>query len=254
MNPFALLLLGITGFLFYSPELLAQAPKAQETAAQRIQRLKYRYDIQDIDGIGELIEPLFAQVVGGEGSNLSVPQIHLIAIAAMKFHLATGDHGQAIVPYLVATHQQTELAQGSLASLVDLVDESFRDQNLPPVFFSDDDLSRFRIQLKRAIEAGECLEDEHSAYYDESNSDQLNSVQKQMVEMISNVRENPKPRDREILKLIDHYISHRNQHRALAHESLATAVEGLKRLDRNTEADRLTSVFHTQFPNSRRLD
>jgi len=254
LNSFTLLSFAMPFLLLSSPELRAQDTVAEGDVSQRIQRLQYRYEIEDIDGIGELIEPLFLQVVGGEGSTLDVPQKHLIAVAAMKFHLATGDHNQAILPYLVARHQQTKLEQTGIAALVDSVDEPFRNKHLPPMFFSENELSRFHSQLKKAIEQDACLENENSAFYAEENLDHLSFVQKQMLDAISVAKENPLPSDREILKLIEHHVTQLEQQPTLAHESLATAIEGLKRLDRTSEAERLRKVFQTQFPYSRRLD
>ena len=69
-----LLLLAASGLVFSSPELSAQETQVPETIASQVARLKYRYEIEDIDGIGELIEPLFSLVVGKKESTLDLSQ------------------------------------------------------------------------------------------------------------------------------------------------------------------------------------
>ena len=234
---------GIISLLFSLPEL----------HAQEIERLKNRFEIGDIDGMGELAEPLFAQIVNGEVSDSDSSQKHLIAMAAMKFHLASGDHDQAVLPFLIASHLQTELEGESKDPLVDSVDESFRTKHLPPAFFSEEDRSRFQAQFEKAVENGACLETELSAAYYDAGTDQQSPEQQKIVEAILAVQGNPKPSDREILKLVEHYVTHLQQHPTLVHQSLATAIEGLQALKRDVEADQLLSKFRSQFPDSRRL-
>ena len=160
-----LLLLVVSVLQFSSPELFAQQAQAPETTAHQVARLKHRFEIEDVDGVGELIEPLFAQVVGEEQSSLDLPQKHLIALAAMKFHLISGDHSRAILPFLIALHLQNELKKQPLhLLLVEPVDktETFRTKYLPTLFFSEEDRSRFRKQFDKAINNGACLNSELS--------------------------------------------------------------------------------------------
>jgi len=65
--------------------------------------------------------------------------------------------------YLIAKHQQTELEQKSLASLVELVDESFRKQHIPSVFFSEEDrLARLYLAEDHLLEAEKLVQNSKS--------------------------------------------------------------------------------------------
>ncbi len=242
-----LLLFAVSGLLFPSHQLLAQQVQVAETVASQIARLKYRYEIDDFDGIGELIEPLFNQVIGKEESSLDLPQKHLVAMAAMRFHLVSGDHSRAILPYLLALHLQTELKeQPHHLLLVEPADktEKFR-RCLPTLFFTADDRSRFRKQFDQAVTNGVCLKTELSEAYYKAGKDQRSPAQQKILDAILLVRENPQPTDREIHKLLDHSFDQWVAHPTLTREAMTTAIEGLMKLNRAAEADRLKS---TLFP------
>jgi hypothetical protein len=246
---FLLLLLLTSGLLLFSTALSAQQakqPEAPETTGHTIARLKHRFEIDDIDGIGELIEPLFAQVVNAQKTDLDLPQKHLIAMAAMKFSLASGDHTRAIVPFLIALHLQTATKENPRHKLlVKPVDqtETFRTKYLPTLFFTDEDRSRFRDEFDNALSNGVCLKTELSKAYYNASENQRSPAQQKMLDAIARVKKNPQPSDRDILKLIEHFATQRTDHPAIANKSLATAIQGLRKLKRTAEAEKLISCL-----------
>lgn len=240
-----LLLLSATGLLFSSPDLLAQEAQAPEKIADQLARLRHRYKIGDVDGIGEMIEPLFTMVVDNEEPSLDLPQKHLIAMAALKFELASGDHSRAMVPYLIALHLQSELLkQPQHLLLVEPVDETaaFRTKHVPTLFFSPEDQSRFQKQFDNALENGACSKTKLSQTYYQADKRQRSQTQQQIMDDIARVKENPQPSDREIYRLLRDWFSHGNTDSALAEKSLTAAMEGLTKLNRNTEAEKLRSL------------
>lgn len=245
-KPILLLLLVVSGLLFFSPVLFAQRAPVPETTAHQVARLKYRYEIEDSDGVSELIEPLFNQLVGEEKSSLDLPQKHLIAMAAIKFYWNSGDHSRAILPFLIALHLETELKkQPHYLLLVEPVDKTkeFRTKYLPALFFNEEDRSHFRRQFDDAVNNGACVKTELSDFYYEADSNQLSPTQQKLLDTISLVKENPQPTDREIDDLMNCYFTQFLTHRALANESTKTAIEGLMKLNRTAEANRLKRMF-----------
>ena len=233
--------------------IICPAVFAQQSTDLLLNRLKHRYQINDIDGIGELIEPLWQRLMGGN-AEFDLAQQHLVATAASKFHLCTGEHHRAILPYLVSVQIQEALVSGSSQPLIELPDASFRNKYPPPIFFSEKNKQRFRSESDAAIDQGLLRESELVAKYREGDPDQLDSIENDMLASISAVKASDTPSDRQILLLIESFVAQKDQHWSLAHESLATAIETLRRLDRNDEAERLAVVFRTQFPDSRRLE
>jgi len=227
---------------------------AQEPVTSTIDRLKYRYQINDVDGIGELISPMFQQMIDGDSTEFDIPQLHLVAMAAVKFHVQSGVHHRAIVPSLIATGLQAKMKEDAIAPLVTPLNDSFRVKHIPPVFFSEQHRQQFGAELDAAIEKGSLNQSELAITYRDANPNQLKTVQQEMLTAISAAKGNPTPSDRAVLQAVDAFVSHRDQHPTLAHESLATAIEALRRLDRSAEANRLLAIFRTQYPDSRRLD
>ena len=226
---------------------------AQKSTDQKFIRLKYRYQINDIDGIGELITPLWQQTISGE-PEFDLVQQHLIAIAAVKYYVRTGEHQRAILPYLVGVQMQETMKKESLETLLEPLDASFGIKYLPPIFYSEQDQRQFQSELDTAIDQGLLNQSEFAAKYREANPGQLDRVQSEMLTSITAAKTVATPSDREILRLIESFVAHKDQHWTLAHESLATAIEALERLNRNDEAARLAAAFRNQFPDSRRLE
>ena len=246
------LLLSAFAFGLALGSVLSTTAFAQQSSDQNLDRLRYRYQINDNDGLGELIEPLWQHLIQGV-AEFNLPQQHLIAMAAMKFYSRTGQYDLAILPGLVAVQKQQAMQKVSATPWVEPIDARYRKQHLPPVFFTEQDRQRFRSQLNTAIVQGVLNESELVVKYREPTPDKLDKVQNEMLASITAATANDPPSDREILRLIQSYVTHQDQHRALAHESLAIAIEALQRLKRKDEAERLAAVFRTQFPDSRRL-
>lgn len=225
---------------------------AQENNDRVILRLKHRYEINDVDGIGTLIQPLFQSVVEGD-SKFDAAQKHVIALSAMKFYVRTGEHFRAIVPLLIGLQIQSKLEEATNNTLIAPMSDSLRVMQVPPLFFSDEDRVKFRDELHNAIEKGTIVESELVNFYRAAVPNQLMPHQQEMLTSILAAKKNPKPSDREILRLIDFFVINQAEHPTLTHESLATAIEALQRLDRNEEAERLQAVFDTHYPDSRRL-
>ncbi len=238
----------------------------QETAAQKIDRLKYRCKIGDVDGIGELVEPLFQQVIDGD-ARFDVVQRHFIATAALKFHLRTGRYARAIVPYLIALQRQKQIDESPNEETANdqnqhnpiddglgaMADDSFRRKHLPPIFFAADQHQQFIADVSVAIENGVLRESELTAAYHAADSNQLTTVEQKMVVAISAVAPQRLVTDREILRLVDFFVTYRSQHPTLSHESLVAAIEALRRQKRHQEVQRLTMAFRQHYPDSRRL-
>ncbi len=251
-----LLLLVISGLPFPSPNLFAQAPQKTETIGSQIGRLRYRLNNRDIDGVGELIEPLFTRVIGKAEPSLDLPRKHLIAVATMKFELASGDHGRAVLSYLIALHMQSELPkQPHHLLLVEPVDEteSFRTKFFPTLFFTAEDQSHFRKQFDNAVEAGACLKTELTEAYYNADEDQLSAEQQRILDDISLVNKSQQPTDREIQRLIDHSVNQMLAHKTLANKSLSTAIDGLVKLKRDAEAGSLRRSLKARQRASARL-
>ena len=232
---------------------LSPAAPAQQSIDRKFDRLYCRYQINDIDGLGELIEPLWKQLIQGD-AKFELAQKHLIAMAAIKFYISTGEHHLAILPDLVTIEIQSAIEKESVRPLVEPLDASFRRKHLPPIFFSDKDRRQFRSDLNTAIVQGVLVESELVVKYREATPNKLDKIQKEMLASISTAKASNTPSDREILRLIQSFVTHIDEHCTLAHESLATAIEALLRLNRNDEAERLRAAFLTQFPDSRRLE
>ena len=232
--------------------ILLSPASAQQFTDRKFDRLMYRYQINDIDGIGELIEPLWQRYIQA-AAEFDLPQQQLIALAATKFYVHRGEHYRAILPYLTGLQIQNALKKESLELLIELPDNSFRLKHLPPIFYSEKAQRQFRCKLDAAIDHGVLRESELVAKYRDSAPDQLSKIQTEMLTSISAAKANASPSDRDVLRLIDSFVTQKDKHTTLAHESLATAIEALQRLNRIDEADRLAEVFRTQFPDSRRL-
>ena len=234
------------GFIFCSVVF------AQPSNDLKFDRLKYRYQINDIDGIGELIEPLWQQLIRGD-AEFELAQQHLVATATTKFYVLTGEHHLAILPYLIGIQAQKRMEKESLEPLVEPLDASFGLQYLPPVFFSEKNQQQFQSQSDAAIDQGVMRESELVAKYRDVSPDRLDPIQTEMLAAISTAKANVTPSDRQVLRLIESFVTQQDKHSTLAHESLATAIEALQRLNRDDEAERLAAVFRTNFPDSQRL-
>ena len=232
--------------------VFSSAVSAQPSTDQNLERLKYRYHINDIDGVGELIDPLCKQIVQGD-ADFDLAQQHLIVLAATKFYVQAGEHHLAVLPYLIGTQTQEAMEKESIKPLAEPLDAQFRRKHLPLVFFSINDRQICQSQLNAAIDQDVLIKSKLVMEYLKSSPEQLNKIQHAMLASITAAKANALPSDQEIMRLIEWFVTQKDEHRTLAHESLATAIEALQHLNRNDEAERLRAAFRHQFPDSRRL-
>lgn len=221
-----------------------------------LQRLRHRYSIDDIDGIGEIINPLInnlIQPIPPAQSDLSISEQHLIAAAAVKFFVRRGQFSHAVVPFLIAKDRQQTLTKNAETGQIKFLDAKFQHSHLPPLFLSKAQRTQVHSEIKVALGNGLITQSSDVDRYLSPPQNSLSVEQQEMVAAIAAAQTANPIKDRQILKLIQHFVIHHNDHHYLTHQSLALAIDLLEQNQRHQEADRLRSVFRTHFPDSQRI-
>lgn len=225
----------------------------QSPAADVFDSLKHRYQTDDIDGIGEIIIPLISNMKDRSEPELSLPEKHLMAAAAVKFYVRRGEFSKSVVPFLIAQNCQQRLTETGETGRVEFLDGEFQRSYLPPLFLTDAQQQRVGSEINAAIDAGELERSPATDRYLSPQKNELSAQQSEMLAAISAARSTDPIKDRQILKLVQHFVVYREDHYRLTHQSLALAIERLEQDRRLEEANRLRAVFRTHFSDSRRI-